>query len=196
MHVCAPATSCLDIFYIKHTSHRLLNSVVLRNLFQHLTNNATEDYKQPLVLMSRKPTLGSIVRYLAVPKHRIQGNIKWLLSKINKAGDRENITGTVSEQGAQFSKKAQGFFSLFLSSCTREHFLRAEMIHICPTNTLAMSARCQIRYAFALLQCIRTSLSPSLYVSPLHLPLDIYLSAFNIKEIDINKIESILCWVL
>lgn len=32
----------------------------------------------------------------------------------------------------------------------------------------------------------------SLSSSQLHLPSDIYLSAFNIKEIDINKIEFIL----
>lgn len=37
---------------------------------------------------------------------------------------------------------------------------------------------------------------PSLRLSPLRLPLDIYLSALTIKEIDINKIQSILGWVL
>ncbi len=133
------------------------------------------------------------MKYLPGPKRRIKGNKKLLLSKINKARDKENITQTVRKQGAQFSEEAQGFFSLFLSNCTRENFLRAEMIHLCPAKTLAGSARCQIRYAFALLQCIRTSLSLSLSVSPLHLPSDIYLGAFSIKEIDNNKIPSILC---
>lgn len=65
------------------------------------------------------------------------------------------------------------------------------MVHLGPTKTLASSARCQIRYALALLQCIRTSPSPSLCL--LHRPLRLYLSAFNIKEIDINKIQSVLC---
>lgn len=37
----------------------------------------------------------------------------------------------------------------------RRHSLRAEMIHLWPTGALARSARCQIRSALALLQCIR-----------------------------------------
>lgn len=67
------------------------------------------------------------------------------------------------------------------------------MIHLWPSETLASSARCHIRYTFSLQQCIRTSLSLS---SLLHLPSGTYLGAFNIKEIDINKIQSILCRVL
>lgn len=67
------------------------------------------------------------------------------------------------------------------------------MIHLRPTKTLASSAACQIRYALALLQCIRTPLSPSLSVSLKRFPLGAYLSALSIKEIDINKIQSILC---